>query len=84
MYEQITIIAKTHPGEEFVYSSRSAHKAPKASANRIRDILNKCHHKLDDGEIWHVYNVDSYCMAYAHAQYQRFSIRNGHVTETIG
>ena len=80
----MTIVAITHPGREYLYYSRSAHKVSKASASYILNVLNQYKHKLHDGEIWHVYNVDSYSMAYDYAQYQRFSIRNGRLIESIG
>lgn len=78
----MTIVAITHPGQEYLYYSRSAHKVSKASASYILKVLNQYKHKLHDGECWHVYTVDRYDNAFDYAMYQRFSVRNGIVKET--
>lgn len=74
------VIAKTHPGREFAYITRSARKVSERSAEKILAIVNACKWDLKDGEIWHLYDVDKYDTGYDYAQYQSFTIRNGVVT----
>lgn len=77
------ILAIAPKGKEFLYRLSSAHSVPKASADRIRDVLNKAGHKLKDGETWHMYDVGPYDNAYEIAHYQSFRIRTGCVYESI-
>lgn len=76
------IIAKTIKGQEFCYNARSARKVSAASAEKICKIVNEYKYLLgtNDGEIWHVYDIDCYSKAWDYAQYQAFTIRNGVVT----
>ena len=73
----MTIIAKTRQGSEYLYSAKSAHKVSKASAEYIRDICNKYKYRLNDGEIWHIYDVDMYDNAYDVAQMQHGRVYRG-------
>lgn len=73
----ITIIAKTWPGAEFYYNTKSAHAVSRSSADRICRACNEYKYKLGDGEIWHVYTIDQYEKAYAIAQVQRGRIYKG-------
>lgn len=76
------IIAKTVKGKEFMYSIKSARKVSKASAEKILAIVN-AHKEIlgaKEDEIFHIYEIDEYDTAYAYAQYQSFTIRNGIVT----
>ena len=77
------VLAKSCVGREYLYSARSAHKVSNASAQKICDIANKYNFKLSEGECWHVHDVGVYDDAYDYAQYQKFTIRNGIVTEII-
>lgn len=79
--EAIFIIAKTHPGQEYLYSAKSAHKVSKASAQLICKVCNQYQFKLNPGECWHVYEVGKYESAYDYAQFQKFTVRNGIVKE---
>lgn len=81
--QEITILAITHPGSEYLYYSLSAHKVSKASAQLICKVCNQYKFKLKEGECWHVYEVGLYDGAYDYAQYQRFTVRKGIVTESI-
>ena len=76
------IIAKAVKGAEYAYNPKSARKVSKKSANQICEIVNKYKFLLGtkDNEIWHVYEIDKYSLAYDFAQYQSFTIRNGIVT----
>ena len=73
----MTIIAKTRQGSEYLYSAKSAHAVSKASAEYIRDICNQYKYRLNDGETWHIYDVDMYDIAYNVAQVQRGRVYRG-------
>ena len=75
------MVAITHPGQEFVYSRKSAHKVPTSSAGEICAALNETRHGLKDGEIWHVYDMGSYEADYTAAGAQYFGRRNGYLYE---
>lgn len=74
------IIAKSIKGQEFFYNARSARKVSDRSAEKILNVLNEMRWNLNDNEIWHIHEVDSYDNAYYYAQNQAFTIRNGIVT----
>lgn len=73
----MTILARSEKGREFFYIPSSAHAVAKKNAAAIRDILNVNNYQLLYGETWHVHDVDEYDTAYWHAQYQRFTLRDG-------
>ena len=75
------IIAKTMEGKEFIYSRKSSYSAPKTSAQKICDALNRAKWGLKDGEKWHVYEIGDWELDYMAAGYQRLSIRNGRIYE---
>lgn len=52
------LIAKTIEGKEYLHSKKDAYFAPKTSAEKIANILNKNRYLLKDGEKWHVYDYD--------------------------
>jgi len=78
------ILAKAVKGHEFLYSAISAHKVSKASAEKIRDVLNGLNYKLNNGEIWHVFEVENFERAAAYAETQKFTTRKGVLREVIG
>ena len=73
----MTIIAKTTEGREFMYSSRSAHAVPKASARKICDICNEYKYRIEDGEKWHIYEIDEYDKANYFASIQHGRVYRG-------
>ena len=73
----IMVVAKSAKGHEFLYSARSAHKVSKASANAICKALNEAGYHLNDGEVWHVHQVDKYDNAWVYAHAQEFRVRKG-------
>lgn len=75
------IIARTRKGEEFQYSYASAHRVPKSSARKICDALNRAQYGITPEQIWHVYEIDKYDIAYDFAEHKRFGIRNGKIYE---
>lgn len=77
------VIAKGIKGAEFMYNPKTAHKASKASAKKIIDVLNRARYQLKDGEIWHIYNVGDPCYdnGAAYATEQKFTIYKGVVRE---
>ena len=75
----MTIIAKTHTGTEYLYSASSAFSVSKRSAKEICRTLNAHRYRLNNGETWHVYEIDQYDAAYTVAQNQRCTIRKGMV-----
>ena len=75
------IIAKSVKGREFLYNAASARKVSKASAETILKVVNNHKYQLKDGEIWHIYEVDSYDNAYYYAQSRAFKIRKGVVSD---
>ena len=75
------ILAKAVKGAEFMYNPRSAHSVSKARAESIRDALNGINYGLNDGEIWHIYEIDEYSQAYAYGTEQKFFINRGSLKE---
>jgi len=73
----MTIIAKSLIGQEFMYNAKTAHKVAKTSAKAICEALNKARFMLNDGETWFVHEVGAYDNAYAYAEWQAFTRRNG-------
>jgi len=78
----MVVIAKSVLGREFMYNAKSAHKAPKASAQMICDALNREMWQLKTGEVWFVHEVDKYDSAYEYAQWQSFHARKGTIKRT--
>lgn len=74
------VIAKSRKGAEFFYKAETARKVSERSAEKILKVLNEMRWRLEDGEVWHIHEVDSYDNAYYYAQNQAFTIRNGIVT----
>lgn len=75
------ILAKSCKGSEFLYSAKSAHAVSKASAAKIRDIVNQYKYKLSENEVWHIHEVSYYDDASFYAERQKFTIRKGIVKE---
>ena len=75
------VLAISAKGAEYLYSSRSAHKVSKASAEKIAAVLNEKRHHLKDNQVWHIHEVDGYDNASIYAEDMRFSIRNGIVSD---
>lgn len=76
------ILAISKKGAEFAYNARTAHKVSKASAEKIKTVLNKLRYKLTrDDQVWFVHEVDQYDQAYDFAEYQRFTIYKGMIKE---
>ena len=53
-------IAIAPQGAEFYYKRSSMIAVPTASAQAIANRLNEARYKLKNGEVWHVYDNDSY------------------------
>lgn len=70
------IVAKTIKGQEFIYSSKSAHQVSKKSGKKICELLNKAKYQLYDDVVWHLYNVDKYDNAFDYASFQSFKFIN--------
>ena len=79
--EMKKLVAISKIGAEFVYSRKSAHAVPIASAEKICNALNKLKYRLNDGECWHVHDAGMYEMEYTAAGSQSFAIRNGCIYE---
>ena len=77
------IVARTIKGKEFLYGIKTAHKVSERSAKEILEILNQNHFRCgkNPDEVWHIYDVDQYDLAYQYAEDQSFTIRNGVVKE---
>lgn len=71
------VIAKTRPGKEYFYNAKTAHKVSANSAEKILNVLNTVRWQLNDGEVWHIYDVCDYDNAAYYARYQKFTIRKG-------
>ena len=76
------IVAKAIKGKEFFYSAKSAHKVAQSSAYLICKMLNDANYKLNEGEVWHVFDVDRYDSAYEYAEWQTFRRCNHKLYET--
>ena len=75
------ILAKTWPGKEYIYKTRSARKVSKKSADYILQVVNKYKFDLGDNEIWCKYEIDEYdTVAFIYASNQSFTVRKGIVT----
>lgn len=70
----MVVLAKSVDGQEFMYSPRSAHKVPASRAAAIRDALNGIRYDLNDGQVWHLHEIDKYDAAYDFAEMQKFHI----------
>ena len=79
----MVIVAKGIKGKEFFYKAQTAHKVPERNAQKVADILNACGYRFQDGETWHVYNVDEYDNAYYYAEGQRFTYGKGGTVKRI-
>ena len=75
------VVAKSVKGHEFMYSAKSAHQVPKASANQICKALNDANYRLTDNEVWFVHEVGPYDNAYVYGEFQSFSKRKGKIYE---
>lgn len=75
------ILAITTVGREFMYSIKSARAVSARSAATIARIVNENKYLLQPGQIWHCYDIDKYDAAYDTAQFQRFTIRKGIVSD---
>ena len=73
------IIAIAAKGAEFFYRSSAAHKVSAAAAEQIKDALNAANYQIKPGEVWHIFDVDSYTSAYAYAERQAFKRRKGRI-----
>lgn len=69
----MTVIAIAKQGQEFMYNASTAHKVNEKKADAIIKALNEIKYKLNDGEIWHKYNVDKYDRAFEYALSQRIT-----------
>lgn len=74
------VIAKSVKGKEYLYNAASARKVSKRSSEAILTVLNQMRWRLEDGQVWHIHEVDEYSNAYYYAQKQAFTIRNGVVS----
>jgi hypothetical protein len=71
------VLAKSIEGQEFLYSARSARRVSARSAEKIRDAINAARWNLNEGEVWHLHEVDEYDNAFFYAERQSFTIRKG-------
>ena len=75
------ILAISVKDREYLYKANTAHAVSKNSAQKICDIVNECKYQLKPGEIWHIHEIDNYCVAYDYAMRQEFKIRRGVVSD---
>lgn len=76
------ILALAVKGKEFIYKPKTAHQVSKSSAEKIKNALNKINYKIkNDNEIWHIYEIDQYSIAYNWAISQRFTVYKGVLKE---
>jgi len=73
------VLAKSIEGREFLYNAYTARRVPRASAEKIRDALNRARWALKPGEVWYIHEVDQYDKAYIYASDQYFRIYRGQV-----
>ena len=65
-------------GKEFFYKRSSMIAVPDGKAHEVAEILNHNKYLLKDGEVWHVYENDSYSNDYISKEIK--AVRNGKVT----
>ena len=75
------IVAITNKGREYAYNYTTAHKVSKASAYRICDCLNENRFHLKENQVWYVYDIDQYDMAYDFASNQEFRVYKDKIKE---
>ena len=75
------ILAITTAGKEYLYSIKTARAVSDRSAVKITRIINGNKYLLQPGQVWHCYDIDQYSAAYNAAQFQRFTIRRGVVSD---
>ena len=78
------ILAKSVKGQEFLYSYQSAHRVAKTRADEICKALNNLGYQLNEGEVWHKHEVDSYDSASVFAENQKFRIYRGRLQDLRG
>lgn len=57
---QDNFVAIAVKGKEFLYKRSSMIAVPNGKANKVADVLNKQKYLINDDEVWHVYENDSY------------------------
>lgn len=75
------ILAISVKDREYLYKANTARAVSKNSAQKICDIVNECKYQLKPGEIWHIYEIDKYNIAFDYATRQEFKIRRGIVSD---
>ena len=75
------ILAITTDGKEYMYNVKTARAVSDRSAARIAQIANENKYLLQPGQVWYCYDIDKYDSAYDVAQFQRFTIRKGVVSD---
>lgn len=78
------ILAKTITGREWAYNPSTARRVSAASAEKIKEVLNRVKYELKDGEVWFAYDVAEWECAGIYAQDRKFTIRKGLVKEVCG
>lgn len=65
-------IAIANKGQEFSFKRSSMIAVPSSSAKKIADVLTDIRYKLNEGEVWHVYDNDYYYNDYIGSEIRRF------------
>lgn len=74
------IIAKTHIGQEYIYSTRHCYAVSNAAAEAICKVINEIKWRLSDGEMWKVYEAGDYEYTYTNAAFEKLTRYKGHIT----
>lgn len=76
------VLAISKKGNEYLYKANTARAVSKASAKKIMDIVNRADYLINnDFETWYIHEIGKYDRAFDYAQYQKFTIRKGVVTD---
>ena len=66
-------IAIATKDKEFMFKTSTMIKVPAKSAQRIVEALNKTRYKLNDNEVWHIYDNDYYYDSKITKEIRRYS-----------
>jgi hypothetical protein len=76
------ILAIAVKGKEYLYRSDSAHYVSKASADFICNALNAAHYKIEDDQVWHIFErLDYTSSAWSYAERQKFTRYKNRIRE---
>lgn len=71
-------IARAQEGKEYIFNTALMIAVPTTRAEEIRDCLNKHKYKINDGQVWYIYDNDPFYEDRMTADIK--SVRGGKIT----